>query len=690
MKKSLPKQLFFCIFIVSVLSFPGHMNDVPKLEVNGIVLCNTRPVGNIIIAIYRDSLIADQLLGKRNGRFDVFLDYQHEYVLEFSKEGFVTRKIAISAKVPEKVIMEGGTGFYDLNVEMVEMIKGLNTAIFDQPVKKYIFDEDSYFYIHDKKFENRISEDLAKVDTQIRNLKKQEYQIMIQKGDELLAEKNYEDAWAAFQKAKDYLPGESYPESQMKKLKKLIRQEISNDEGYQNAIAKADKYFNNKEYGPASEYYEKSLIYKPREFYPADQIAKIDSIGSSIYLEKRRSYENEISFAKNHLLSRDYFKAKNRLENALAIMPEDEYARHKLTEVEGLIKEQKEQNAGQKQKDSIEYEYTRLIHDADSFFLAGNYTEARNLFVKAGSQKPDDKYLIRKTKEIDRILNEKSRAEAGSAGPFAEEKIKPEPDTMEAKDIPQKAEVPERKDIIVSVVESDKKITEYIREARDKMELGKEQEAASIYSTIGNIYHNNNQIGKALEFYEKTLEIKKKSDDVEGIPLVLNDIAVALYDTGKYESAVEKYKEAFSLTRETGNKKISAIILNNIAQVYENTFQYENALDYYRQSVEIANELDNKNDAAVLYEKIADVHFERNEFDKAIENFEKTLKIEEELKDDSIVGATLNNMGIAYQSLGNRETALDYYQKSLDITEKQGDKLQTSIALNNIGNVNFD
>ena len=593
MKRLLPIQLFLILVASSGLSFFDDLTQLPKLEVNGITTYNGKPVGNVIISIYHNSLIVEQLQGKRNGRFDVFLDYQKEYILEFSKEGFVTKQIIISTIVPEKALMQGGTGFYDLNVEMVEMIKGLNTALFDHPVAKYIFDEASYFYIRDKQFERRISGELAKVDAQIRNLKKQEYQRIVKRGDELLAGKDYENAWAAYNKAMNYAPEEDYPASQIKNLKKLIKQDISDNEGYQNAISKADKYFIAREYALAGEYYEKSLIYKPKELYPSNKIDEIDSINSSIFFGKKKAYENKIP------------DEKTAAEN-MRISESSEASAKKVTA-------------------------TNVKHD-----------------------------------------------------------IQPDEKVKDKKEIHPEAEVPEKIEAITSAVEADKKISAYISEDREKITRGEKQEASSIYSNVGNLYHNNNQIGKALEFYEKSLEMKKESDDTEGIPLVLNDIAGALYDTGKYENAIEKYKEAVIFTEQTGNKKISAILLNNIAQVYENTFQYENALDYYHKSVEITNELDNKDESAVLYEKMADVHLERNEFDKAIENLQQTLKIDEELKDESKVGATLNNMGIAYQSLGRKEEALDYYHKSLDITEKQGDRLQVSIALNNIGNVNFD
>src|SRR5580658_68480 len=37
----------------------------------------------------------------------VDLDYQHEYVLSFSKPGFITKKIAVSTKVPKQLVQDG-------------------------------------------------------------------------------------------------------------------------------------------------------------------------------------------------------------------------------------------------------------------------------------------------------------------------------------------------------------------------------------------------------------------------------------------------------------------------------------------------------------------------------------------------------------------------------------------------------
>ena len=88
-------------------------------------------------------------------------------------------------------------------------------------------------------------------------------------------------------------------------------------------MAKADKYFQNNEYQLASEFYEKSLIYKPKELYPSDKLAEIDSINSTIFLEKRRTYENNISDAKKYIASRDYISTQSSLQKALTIMPDD-------------------------------------------------------------------------------------------------------------------------------------------------------------------------------------------------------------------------------------------------------------------------------------------------------------------------------------------------------------------------------
>ena len=756
MKTNLPEKLLIGILALFSLCYFDNKTEL-KLEINGIVTHYGKPVGNTLISIYLDSMAIDQLLSKRNGRFDIFLDYQKEFIIEFSKEGYVTKRIIISTYVPEKTRQEGGAGFYDLNVDLTEMIRGLDIEVFNQPVTKYIFDPESFFYIRDEKFEDKVSTELEKVDAQVEVLKKKECQKYIKTGDNLLTKKDYENAWSAYTKALSYNPDEKYASTQLKKLKKLIKSEISNEEGYANAVAKADKYFQNNEYQLASEFYEKSLIYKPKELYPSDKLAEIDSINSTIFLEKRRTYENNISDAKKYIASRDYISTQSSLQKALTIMPDDPYAMKKLDEIDTLVKVQlkREEYENKIKQVKENKKYDQILARADSLELAENHTEALAVYNQAADLKPDEKYpdekileiqnKMEKRKDIEKNIrqheekpvtnltsSEVTESETGSDAIQENKSEKPKgkiaavklpnkttsvstseskvsrdekseknimavkiqtskSDTVKtgiSKRISPKAE--NEKKLPLPEIKIEEKVNSYIEEANKKISEGDEKAAAELYNEAGNLYHDNNRIGKALEYYEKSLDIKKKTGDTQGIPLVLNDMAAALYDTGKFQGAIEKYNEAYELAQQTGDKKISSILLNNIAQVYENTYQYDNALNYYQKSVELANSLNNKNEAAVIYEKIADVHFEKNDFYKAIENLQQTLKIDEESDNEGKVGATLNNLGIAYQSLGEEEEALDYYEKSLDVTEKQGDELQVSIALNNIGNVNFD
>ncbi len=727
-------NIFFVFVLLYLPVYSHNYTDVLKLEVNGIVTHDGKAVSRAIITTILDSAVIDQIITKRSGKFDLFLEYRKEYILEVSKEGFVTKQIIISTNIPDKIIKEGGAGFYDLNIPMIELIKGLNTTVFNNPVEKYVFVPETFYYSNDKNFESTIRNQIAAVLQQLEKLKIKEYEHKIQYADQLKTENDLENAWALYTKALKLFPDKSYPKSQIKELKKLIKNELSLNEAYENAIEKADKYYENSEYLKAEDYYEKALLYKENELYPVNRISDIDSINTQLYLAKKKAYDNEIANANSYIKTKEYKKARNSLEKAIEILPDEQSAKSKLEEVINM--EAIYYAAINKKNDA---EYFSICKRADSCYANNKYYEAKKLYEKCLSLKPEEKYPAKKIDEIEKHLNrqedlankekEKRERENKEYQLFINEgdeefkalnyesakeeyenaqKIKPgesypkqkisELNNLLAQKAQEKAQtktLKEQKNKLASDELSKKEpkkeeIPSYIELAQEKEKKGDSESAGNIYSNIGNVYHNNNQIKQALKFYEKSLELKKEAGDKVGASLVLNDIAVAYYDSGRFDNAVEKYKEALDINKEIGNRKISSIVLDNIGQVYENTFQYDNAVKYYEQSLDIVKELDDKNEEAILHEKVANIYLEQNEFEKAIESYKQTLKIDEELKDEKKTGATLNNIGVAYHTIGKYNDAVNYYEKSLDLNQKAGDKMQISIALNNIGNVNYD
>ncbi len=652
---------FASIFIVTSGSYAQNS---PQLEVEGVVLHNGKTLSGAVINVLLDSRMESQVISKRNGRFGFLLDYGEDYIMETSKEGYITKKIIISTRIDEDIIKAGGIteGFFDLQIEMIEMVQGLNTTVFNQPVKKYVFERSSWLFYPVREFEAGIDEQIEEIINQLSVLKQKEYNKQVIAADNLMKSSNYEDAWIAYDNALQYFPDEQYPKSQIKKINKIIKVEKSTEDNYKNSVEKGDYYYSNENFKQAAEFYKKAMLYRPEDSYSLTMINAIDSIYTQIFIEKKNAFDRLLSSADENMRNGDYENAKSNLTKALNILPDEQSPKTKIEEISRLLAQTKEEPRYNKVQETVVAE--EAAREAAKLQIEKNKAQEKE------QQKEKEKYPSKKAKELDLTLSSAEEKKEEAAGKSEEDAVIRDSGVVEEF--------------------SKEKISKYLNAMKDRERSGDKKGAGEISSKIGNLYHDDNQLGKALEYYNKSLNLKKETGDLEGASIILNDIAVTYYDSGRYETAVENYEESYKISEELGNKKVSAVILDNIGQVYENTYQYEKAVKFYEQSLDISKNLNEKEEESLMYDKIANIYIEQNDPGKAIENYQKSLEIDKDLNREENVAATLNNMGSMYYNLGEYNDAKELYEQSLDVTRKIGDQKQVSIALNNIGNINYD
>ncbi|MBL4752809.1 MAG: PorP/SprF family type IX secretion system membrane protein [Flavobacteriales bacterium] len=102
------------------------------------------------------------------------------------------------------------------------------------------------------------------------------------------------------------------------------------DARYDELIAEADSLFEAGKYEEARSAYEQALALKPDEQYPKDKIAEIDSM-------KNSQYDDAIARADALFKNRDYEGAKRAYEEALRHKPGDEYAQDRLNKTNKII-----------------------------------------------------------------------------------------------------------------------------------------------------------------------------------------------------------------------------------------------------------------------------------------------------------------------------------------------------------------
>jgi len=194
---------------------------------------------------------------------------------------------------------------------------------------------------------------------------------------------------------------------------------------------------------------------------------------------------------------------------------------------------------------------------------------------------------------------------------------------------------------------------------------------------IGMIYTDIGENYKALEFYNKSLDIKKKkfnNDENKDIATILNNIGIIYSNLSEYEKALDYYNKSLEMYQKiygTDENSTIALIWNNIANAYSRLGETIKALDYYQKSLKMYQKLDIN--TGTILNNIGNIYIENLEFQKALEYYNESLKVTRKIfgtDENKNIATTLHNIGRAYTGIKEYNEAFDYYKKSLEINIK--------------------
>ncbi len=91
------KNIVFIILLFVTLNLFGQ-NKFHSIYIKGKITTDNIALSNVKINIVLDKSIDKTILNEVNGDYNFTLDPGNEYIIEYKKEGFVTKYISISTK----------------------------------------------------------------------------------------------------------------------------------------------------------------------------------------------------------------------------------------------------------------------------------------------------------------------------------------------------------------------------------------------------------------------------------------------------------------------------------------------------------------------------------------------------------------------------------------------------------------
>ncbi|VAW23492.1 hypothetical protein MNBD_BACTEROID01-2562, partial [hydrothermal vent metagenome] len=240
------------------------------------------------------------------------------------------------------------------------------------------------------------------------------YDEFIAMADAHFSNKEYNVASNGYKSALEVKPNEAYPQQRIAEIKGILARLAKAQKAYDEAIARADRNFNREVFDAARSGYNQALLVKPGEAYPAEMVARIDSIEGARArllaeqqageaarlkaLEERRNkaYNEAIAMGDAHFSNKRYDAASNEYKSALDVKPGEAYPQQRIAEIEGILAQQAEAQKA----------YDEAIARADKAFARAAYPEAQNGYNEALAIKPSEEYPKAQLLKISHFIEE--------------------------------------------------------------------------------------------------------------------------------------------------------------------------------------------------------------------------------------------------------------------------------------------
>ena len=145
--------------------------------------------------------------------------------------------------------------------------------------------------------------------------------------------------------------------------------------------------------------------------------------------------------------------------------------------------------------------------------------------------------------------------------------------------------------------------------------IGNKDALGVISENIGEIYLTINQPGKALPYFERS--IQALGDSVANSSVAYNGIGKLYLKKGDYNQALNYHNKALSIAEKAKNPRYIAQSLRDIANLYAKQKDFSTALDYYERSRLIAEELKAVFDLQDIYSGMAASYASTNDYKNA-------------------------------------------------------------------------
>lgn len=200
---------------------------------------------------------------------------------------------------------------------------------------------------------------------------------------------------------------------------------------------------------------------------------------------------------------------------------------------------------------------------------------------------------------------------------------------------------------------------------------------AIIYSYLGIDHDNLGDSNTALLNYNKELQIAKELNDIEEESLALNNIANIYLEQGNYEKSLDYLNNSLKLT---SKPKTIATIYNNIATIYLYKNDNNKAVEYYKKALEFNQEVGNYRGVAHVMLNLGTAYTNLQNFSEAERYLRQGLEMVQKISDNYWEAVAYESLGQVYLAQNKKALANEYFTRAYNLFKAIGDNNDAQVV----------
>ena len=182
---------------------------------------------------------------------------------------------------------------------------------------------------------------ISEIDAIVADLKAKDdaYKASVAKGNQLMAQKSYEEARAEYQSAGEIKPNEQFPKDKIEEINKILMELKGKRQTFDDLVSKGNDLLSIKDFYKAKDYFQQALTIFPDESYPRERLIRINSVIDSIFRANKAFYDKAVSEGDKSFNAMIFDKAIDSYQEALSFLPNEQYPKDRISQIKKTIAE---------------------------------------------------------------------------------------------------------------------------------------------------------------------------------------------------------------------------------------------------------------------------------------------------------------------------------------------------------------